>query len=115
MKKKTVHVVWFNDPGSGAAGNTGFGANGGGWMSVSDAITYVNGLIAQGNTNYDVAINEAEKSFDNLTGYVANGTNISYFFSDGMPNQNSGPGSDGVDGISGAQQTAWETFLDSHN
>ncbi|HVZ01193.1 MAG TPA: Ig-like domain-containing protein [Dongiaceae bacterium] len=110
-----VHVVWFNDPGSGSAGNQGYGSNDGGWMTVSQAIAYVNGLIAQGNTNYDVAINEAEKSFNDLTGYIANGTNVSYFFSDGMPNENGGPGSDGVDGISGNQQTTWETFLDSHN
>jgi VCBS repeat-containing protein len=116
-----VHVTWFNDPqsggpgGQGDASNPGYGANDGGWMTVSQAIAYVNGLIAQGNTNYDVAINEAEKSFDDKTGYIAGGTNVAYFFSDGMPNENSGPGSDGKDGISGAQQTAWETFLDTND
>jgi VCBS repeat-containing protein len=116
-----VHVTWFNDPdsggpnGGGDASNPGFGSNDGGWMSVSQAIAYVNGLIAQGNTNYDVAINEAEQSFNDKTGYIDGGTNVAYFFSDGQPNQNSGPGSDNVNGISGQQQKDWESFLSTND
>src|SRR5436305_10225408 len=84
-------------------------------MTASQAIAYVNGLIAQGNTNYDVAINEAEKSFNDKTGYIDGGTIVTYFFSDGQPNQNSGPGSDNVNGISGQQQTDWESFLSKND
>jgi VCBS repeat-containing protein len=116
-----VHVTWFNDPqsggpnGAGDASNDGYGSNDGGWMTVSQAIAYVNGLIAQGNTNYDVAINEAEKSYDDKTGYIAGGTNVAYFFSDGQPNQNSGPGSDNANGVGGQQQKDWESFLTTND
>ena len=112
LGQTSVHIVWFNEP---SRGNDGVGSNPGGWLSVQDAIDYIEGRSAQGNTNYDIAINRAEQSFNDLTGYIPNGTNVGYFFSDGMPNENDGPGSDGKDGISGQQQVAWEAFLDANN
>ena len=118
----SVHIVWFNDPqsggpnGQGDPNNQGYGSNTGGWLSASDALTYVNSLTAQGNTNYDVAVTEAEKSFNNLNGYIANGTNVSYFISDGMPNQTStGPLGDGIVGVSDKQLADWQQYLDDNN
>ncbi|CUA99623.1 VWA domain-containing protein, partial [Comamonas thiooxydans] len=61
------------------------------WMTVTEAKNLVAGLTANGNTNYDAALNKAMEAFatgGKLTG--ANVQNVSYFFTDGEPTRGSG-------------------------
>lgn len=84
-------------------------AHASGWLSVSDAITYINGLQSGGDTNY-------EKALDKVMDFVqANPTpdasqTVAYFLSDGQPTEGhistTGPGND---------QAVWENFLTTQN
>ncbi|WP_177340851.1 type I secretion C-terminal target domain-containing protein [Comamonas thiooxydans] len=83
---------------------------GSGWMSLAEAKTFVNGLYADGGTNYQDALTKAMAAWNNSgTGKLEgnNVQNISYFFTDGEPDSNRSVGS--------TQQAAWEKFLtDNH-
>jgi uncharacterized protein YegL len=91
-----IMVVNF---GSSASINTESGAV---WTSKADAIAYINSLSANGNTNYDAALNLVRSNWG--SGPSEATKTISYFISDGAPN----PSSSGID--SGEQQV-WENFL----
>jgi len=96
------------------------------WVDVATAKSIINGLHADGGTNYDYALSEAQHAFD-TAGKLAGGQNVSYFFSDGNPtlsdtHPTSGHGQDGSqtnpelgDGISGTEEAAWISFLNSHD
>ncbi|EAR60921.1 retention module-containing protein [Neptuniibacter caesariensis] len=89
--------------------------NDGGWISASDAISYISGLTDSnmgGLTDYDAALAQAQLAFAESTGKIAQGNNISYFLSDGQPTDDNGTGSDG---IVGAEITAWENFVTSND
>jgi Mg-chelatase subunit ChlD len=107
-----VRLVTFHDGTSEIVGS--------GWMTASQAITTINGLTAGGTTNYDAALLSAQTAF-NTTGAIAGAQNVSYFLSDGVPNvATKWPSNlvtnDATDnGINSAEQTAWETFLHTHN
>ncbi|MGS1106654.1 retention module-containing protein [Achromobacter anxifer] len=83
---------------------------GSGWMSLAEAKTFVNGLYADGGTNYQDALTKAMAAWNNSgTGKLEgnNVQNISYFFTDGEPDSNRS--------VSSSQQTTWEKFLaDNH-
>ncbi|SEK07395.1 type I secretion C-terminal target domain-containing protein, partial [Achromobacter sp. NFACC18-2] len=89
--------------------NSTAGQKGGGWMSLADAKVLVEGLSYGGGTNYEAALNTAMTAWNNSgTGKLegANVQNISYFFTDGNPEN--GP-------VYAAQQATWEKFLsDNH-
>ncbi len=82
------------------------------WMTVSAAISYLNGITAVGNTNYDAAIASAKDAFLNtsgkLTGFDAQ--NVAYFVSDGAPNRPIGSV-----GINGSEETQWINFLTTNS
>ncbi|MCP3400927.1 DUF5801 repeats-in-toxin domain-containing protein [Bradyrhizobium sp. CCGB20] len=80
-------------------------AHASGWMSVSDAITYINQLSAGGDTNYDLALSTTQTYINTHTTPDA-GQTIAYFLSDGQPNEPSGSV-----GINGTEQAAWDSFL----
>jgi hypothetical protein len=84
------------------------------WISVADAKTYVNGLVANGGTNYDDALIKARTSF-NSAGKIAGATNVSYFLTDGQPTDatdwdGSGPMNTAA-GIQADEEALWKTFL----
>jgi VCBS repeat-containing protein len=105
-------------------------ANGGTWMSVSQAKTYIDGLSAGSYTNYDRAIETARTvTFDATKGAIEGARNVSYFFSDGNPTEDSAgkrntsfsltAGSEAYEsqdiGIQSGEESAWKEFLNSHD
>ena len=73
---QSVMVVDFD----GSAGHQG-------WGTPADAITFVNGLVADGTTNYSAAVNEVIDNFDtpaNPRPPAADETRV-FFLSDGAP------------------------------
>jgi T1SS-143 domain-containing protein len=89
-----VLVVDFNDS-----------AHASGWMSASDAVTYINQLDSGGNTNYDLALTTTMSYINGHTTPAA-GQTIGYFLSDGQPNE-----PHGSVGIDGTEQATWDSFL----
>jgi T1SS-143 domain-containing protein len=83
---------------SGASHNTPI------WADRADAIAYISGLSASGNTDYDAALNRVTTNWG--SGPTAADQTVVYFISDGEPTEGNG-----TVGIVGAEQTAWETFL----
>ncbi|MBD1590011.1 VWA domain-containing protein, partial [Pseudomonas typographi] len=96
------------------------------WVTVSQAKTIIDGLTASGGTNYDYALDQASAAWS-ADGKLDSAQNVSYFFSDGSPtlsDENPLPSGeqDGRttqpelgDGISAAEQSAWEGFLSDHD
>jgi VCBS repeat-containing protein len=81
-------------------------ASGSVWMNVADAKAALAGLSAGGNTNYEAALSTAMSAFPASGTLSGPGTqNVSYFLSDGDP----------TNPVTGNEQTAWESFLTSHN
>jgi hypothetical protein len=66
----------------------------------------VSALTADGNTNYDAAVNLVRlDAFDDTGALTGPGVqNVSYFLSDGDPNPN-------VSGLDGGETTTWQTFI----
>ena len=93
-----------------------------GWVSVTDAIAYVNGISATGGTNYDAALLTAISAFQSA-GKIPGGTNVSYFLSDGEPTtaqdwDGSGPlpnqvGIQPGDG-NNTEEGRWKAFLETN-
>ncbi|NVD40135.1 VWA domain-containing protein [Ensifer sp. HO-A22] len=77
----------------------------GGWMTVDQAKAFVNGLTADGGTNYDAAVAAAQAAF-NAAGKISGASNVLYFLSDGDP-------TDGA--ITGSEITAWQNFLNTND
>ena len=74
------------------------------WTSKLDAINYINGLSAGGNTHYQDAIDEVTGNWG--TGPTAADQTAVYFLSDGVPN----PASQGLDTT---EETSWINFLNN--
>jgi large repetitive protein len=96
---------------------------GNGWLTVAQAKAYLNNLSADGNTNYDSALNTAMNAFA-TSGKLDNAQNVSYFFTDGQPNR--GVGGDGSltgsensnnsdRGIQQAEEATWINFLNNNH
>jgi T1SS-143 domain-containing protein len=90
-----VLVVDFNDD-----------THNSGWVSVANAITYINNLHSGGGTDYDNALAGVTSFFNSHATPSASET-VVYFLSDGDPNSGTGIGS--------SDQTAWEQFLSNNN
>ncbi len=109
-----VQIVTFSD----GADTQGNGSHK--WLTVDQAIAYVNGLDSgdtDGGTYYDDAINQAQDAW-NAPGKIDGAQNVSYFFSDGEPSMDVGGGfcQAGEDhNVDSAQQTAWQNFLNDHD
>uniref|UniRef100_UPI003D22D3AD beta strand repeat-containing protein n=1 Tax=Aeromonas rivipollensis TaxID=948519 RepID=UPI003D22D3AD len=101
------------------------------WVTADEAKTIILGLSPTNATNYDDALNEAIKAFGD-SGKLVGAQNVSYFMSDGLPNENALSGSaasvpdgsnslgggDGIDGdgatLSGETKD-WADFLTANN
>ena len=93
-----IMVVSFSD---GADHNTEAGNV---WTSKLDAINYINGLSAGGNTHYNDAVDEVTGNWG--AGPTAADQTLVYFLSDGVPN----PVSQGLDTT---EETSWINFLNN--
>ena len=104
-----VRIVVFGT----AAGTQAWGTS---WGDIDAAKAYVNGINANSaGTNYDAALLKAMDAFDD-PGKIVGGKNVSYFLTDGEPNQSSNwgiPGSAGT-GINDAEEDAWIDFLEAN-
>ncbi|MGE8614432.1 MAG: type I secretion C-terminal target domain-containing protein, partial [Achromobacter veterisilvae] len=85
--------------------NSSANQKGSGWMTLAEAKALVDGLSYGGGTNYQAALNTAMSAWNNsdsgkLEG--ANVKNISYFFTDGEPENGS---------VNSSLQATWEKFL----
>nr|WP_255702129.1 VCBS domain-containing protein [Salinicola sp. DM10] len=93
------------------------------WMTVADALKVVDALQANGGTNYDYALSNAQNAWNGSGKLTGDVQNVSYFFSDGEPTLSSAypiasqtnPG-DTVnvnlgDGIDASEEAAWKAFL----
>ncbi|MCB6184845.1 type I secretion C-terminal target domain-containing protein, partial [Leeia sp. TBRC 13508] len=85
------------------------------WVTVARAKEIVNGLTANGTTNYDAALIAAQSAFTDA-GKIAGANNVSYFLTDGSPNGNTDwDGSSGpltsADGIQAGEEAIWQSFL----
>ncbi|PTP05054.1 hypothetical protein CWN86_15315, partial [Vibrio splendidus] len=102
-----VQIVAFSDNYYGNQNAANYTA----WISVTAAISYVNGLNAGGGTDYDDALWIANQTWDQL-GRLSNASNISYFLSDGEP---TGSDSGNSNIISQAEEGWWKTHLEQHD
>ena len=78
------------------------------WMSVADAISYINGLQdsdMSGATYYDTALNQVQTTYDD-PGKIAGAQNVSYFLTDGAPT--SGHEID-------TEEPGWISFVDNRD
>ncbi|PPD11815.1 type I secretion C-terminal target domain-containing protein, partial [Methylophilus sp.] len=92
------------------------------WLTVEQAKAYLNNLSANGNTNYDSALNTAMTAY-NSSGKLDNAQTVSYFFTDGQPNRGVG-GNDQLTGtensnssdagIQAAEEAKWVAFLNQY-
>ncbi len=93
------------------------------WLTVEQAKAYLDNLSADGNTNYDAALNTAMNAY-NSSGKLDNAQTVSYFFTDGQPNRGVG-GSDSLTGsenssssdagIQAAEEAKWVAFLNQYH
>ncbi|CAN4267737.1 VCBS repeat [Methylophilaceae bacterium] len=105
-------------------------ANGGTWMTISAAKTYIDSLAAGSYTNYDRALDTAMTvDFGTAKGAQAGALNVSYFFSDGNPTEDSAgkrntsfttdPTSAAFQsqdiGIQTGEEWAWKQYLEANN
>jgi len=93
------------------------------WLTVEEAKAYLNTLSADGNTNYDAALNTAMNAY-NSSGKLDNAQTVSYFFTDGQPTRGVGGSSDltGSEnnnssdiGIQAAEEAKWVAFLNQYH
>jgi hypothetical protein len=83
------------------------------WVDTATAKEIINSLTANGETNYDDAIQEAIDAFYD-TGKLDDAQNLAYFMSDGAPNESNETDANGNYigvGIDSTEQQAWEQFL----
>ena len=104
LNSVTVNQVMVVDFGSTASHNTEGTSV---WTSKADAISYIQSLTTNGSTNYDAALAEVTGHWG--AGPTAATQTVSYFLSDGAPNQ-----PNGSVGISSSESTAWDTFVSGH-
>ncbi|MHC8321728.1 retention module-containing protein [Pseudomonas sp. GB2N2] len=91
-----VQIVTFS---SGATDKTSV------WVDVATAKSIISSLTAGGNTNYDAAVDVAQKAFD-TSGKLTGAQNVGYFFSDGKPNEGD---------IGKTDEANWKAFLEENH
>ncbi|MBI5924119.1 MAG: VWA domain-containing protein [Aquabacterium sp.] len=106
--------------------NTNAQTQGANWLSVAQAKALLATITADGGTNYDYALTQAQAAFNSGTGKIAGAQNVSYFFSDGDPTLSSTNPTPGLlqngslaqpnlgDGIDTTEEGAWQTFLNNN-
>ena len=87
------------------------------WVDIARAKVIVNGLTANGSTNYDAALLTAQGAFTD-SGKIAGGKNVSYFLTDGQPTAStdwdgSGPLTS-QNGIQAGEEALWVNFLNAN-
>lgn len=115
-----VRIVTFSESAQALGSDT--------WVSVAEAKTLLQAVVASGGTNYDFALAAAEDAFIS-DGKLDGAQNVSYFFSDGNPTLSSTnptrPEDGGInnganveldlgDGIDAMEEAAWLSFLQTH-
>ena len=107
-----VRVVTFNSGASAYQSN---------WVTVDAAKAYVNGLTANGNTNYDAALLMGMDAFDD-PGKIAGAQNVSYFLTDGQPTVSYDWNNAGYTGflpnqtgIQPSEEAIWTNFLTTNS
>ncbi|MBS1143247.1 MAG: hypothetical protein H6R14_653, partial [Proteobacteria bacterium] len=84
------------------------------WVDVARAKQIVNGLTANGSTNYDAALLTAQGAFTD-SGKIAGAKNVSYFLTDGQPTAASDWDGSGPllsqNGIQSGEAALWVNFL----
>jgi len=81
-----------------------------GWVDVAAAKNLVDNLSADGNTNYDDALEVTTNTYG-LAGSLVDANNVSYFLTDGEPTANN----NGTNGIQPAEETTWINFLETND
>ncbi|WP_429232554.1 Ig-like domain-containing protein [Aeromonas veronii] len=83
------------------------------WMTVEQAKTWINGLTANGGTDYDDAIKLAETNWigTNNAKPLTGASNVSYFLSDGVPYGKDG---DNSNTIEPSELAAWTKHLQNN-
>ncbi|MFM4826029.1 VWA domain-containing protein, partial [Aeromonas bivalvium] len=102
--------------GFASTATTNFLGSGDIWLTATQALNVINTItdtLGNGGTDYDDALIKAMSAYDSA-GRIIGGENVLYFLSDGDPTESTSwpdvVGS-GSDGINGAEQAAWQTFL----
>ena len=93
------------------------------WTDIATAATTIASLHTVGSTNYDAALNMAWNAFGDAGKLTGSGVqNVSYFLSDGQPNQNSVTGTGtvhgslgGGNGIDLTEESDWVGFLNANH
>jgi len=94
------------------------------WVNANTAIAQIEGLMADGLTNYDGALADAMNAFAS-DGQIIGAQNVSYFFTDGVPTASDGDVhtltdtnatryADADEGIQAEEQIIWEAFLNDN-
>ncbi|MFQ1923907.1 VCBS domain-containing protein [Aeromonas veronii] len=106
-----VQLVLFSD--AARMVNQGTISNPRYWMTVEQAKTWINGLTADGGTDYDDAIKLAETNWigTNNAKPLTGASNVSYFLSDGVPNGKDG---DNSNTIEPSELAAWTKHLQNN-
>ncbi|RZI84633.1 MAG: type I secretion C-terminal target domain-containing protein, partial [Rubrivivax sp.] len=100
-------------------------SQGASWLSVAQAKSMLAAVVADGGTNYDYALSQAQTAYNTSAGKLSGAQNVSYFFSDGnptlssaRPNSNTNPGNETNanygDGIDATEEAAWVKFLNDN-
>ncbi|MFM5054642.1 VCBS domain-containing protein, partial [Aeromonas veronii] len=106
-----VQLVLFSD--AARMVNQGTISNPRYWMTVEQAKTWINGLTANGGTDYDDAIKLAETNWigTNNAKPLTGASNVSYFLSDGVPYGKDG---DNSNTIEPSELAAWTKHLQNN-
>ena len=93
------------------------------WVTISEARTLIDNMLANGFTNYDDALGTAIAAYAD-PGKLAAGINRSIFITDGAPNRGNGDNTTltgtinntaADNGIQAAEETIWTTFLEAND
>ncbi|MGL4716035.1 MAG: VCBS domain-containing protein, partial [Aeromonas sp.] len=102
--------------GFASTATTNFLGSGEIWLTASQALNVINSItdtLGSGGTDYDEALIKAISGY-NSPGKIIGGQGVLYFLSDGQPTESTswpGVAGSGSNGINGAEQAAWQTFL----
>ncbi|MDT8404183.1 Ig-like domain-containing protein [Sulfuriflexus sp.] len=99
-----VQLVTFS------SGATTHNTDGNVWMTITEANAVLDTLSANGWTDYETALNEMQSTYagNSATDVRIDGAqNVSYFLSDGVPEENGNPSPE----IDPATESAWIDFL----
>ncbi|MEI4984471.1 type I secretion C-terminal target domain-containing protein [Aeromonas caviae] len=106
--------------GFASTATTNFLGSGDIWLTAAQALDVIDDItdtLGNGGTDYDDALIKAMSAYDSA-GKIIGGQSVLYFLSDGEPTEStnwSGVAGSGSNGINGAEQAAWQTFLTNND